>query len=1101
MSNAQHRRGREWTEPLDTAVLPDIDDTNVPLLPKPPDREDIMWSYTRVLRIASRQSAITGAAGLLLALGVVSMSAQQITPDLYSGLKYRHIGPPGNRTSAVAGVPGDPMVYYIGASSGGIWKSTNAGLTWEPIFDDQPAQSIGAIAIAPSDPNIVWTGTGEPWVRSNVSIGNGVYKSTDAGKTWKHMGLTETARIGRVAIDPRDPNIVHVAAIGHSYGPQRERGVFRTTDGGETWEQTLFIDENTGVFEIAMDPGNPRHLLAGTWSLVIRTWGRESGGPNGGIYRSRDAGATWEKIEGHGLPEPPIGKVGLAFAASNPDVVYALMETGHPNRGVLWRSSDGGENWTLRSYDRLLNERPHYASRVMVNPADENEVYFAANSHSISYDGGLTTELSRWGGDTHDMWADPLIPDRMMISNDGGATITLNRGKSWNRIVLPIAQMYHVNVDNQIPYNVYGGKQDGPGYKGSSTQGLGGRRFGGGGSQWERSAGCESGFIVPNPVNADIVWGGCYMGGFTKVDYRTGHRRSVQVWPESVYGAAAKDAKYRFNWTFPIIISPHDADKVYVGSQFVHQTTDGGESWQIISPDLSTNDPRFLEYSGGLTKDNIGVEWAELVFALAESRLEAGQIWAGTNDGLLHVTRDGGQNWTNVTENIPDLPEWGTVSNIEPSKHVNGTAYVTVDFHQMNNRDPFVYKTSDFGEHWESISADIPRSVFSYAHWVHEDPVRPGLLYLGTENAIYVSFNDGDNWLPLQNNMPHAPVHGMVVQEHFNDLVVATYGRGFWIMDDITPLQQLTDDVLASDVHLFVPRPTYRMHSQTGGPAANSIAHINYYLKNGADGDVEVTILDAAGQTVDTLRGTKEPGINRVSWDLRYEGAHKAKLRTKPPGNPHVVEEKRFRTTWEREGWYPIESWGTSAGFQGIIVAPGTYTVRLTVGDAVQTQQLVILKDPRSDGTGGDIRQQVTLSLDARDDLNVTSDMISEIELIKKRLTDLREAMERAEDAVTILAAADTLYDKLQGLEDKLLQPILAEGDSKSFRFPNRLYSQLSFLIGNLGQSVDFAPNAQQREVYQTLKSRLTQYQAEFRALMDNDVVAFNRLVQGRLIS
>jgi photosystem II stability/assembly factor-like uncharacterized protein len=1055
-----------------------------------------MWSTTRASRPVGGRMPSTAAAGLFLTLAfLTNLSAQQITPDIYSALRYRYIGPPGNRASAVVGVPGDPMVYYAGASSGGVWKSTDGALSWEPVFDDQPAQSIGAIAIAPSDPQVVWVGTGEPWIRSNVSIGNGVYKSTDAGKTWQHMGLDATGRIGRVVIDPRDPNIVHVAAIGHSYGPQRERGVFRTTDGGKTWEHTLFIDENTGVFEIAMNPSNPRILFAGAWPLVIHTFGRESGGPNGGIWRSRDGGDTWQRLEGHGLPEPPLGKIGLAIAPSNPNVVYALIETGWPNRGVLWRSNDGGDNWDLVSYDRLLNERPHYASRIMVNPADENEVYFAANSHSISLDGGVTTERSGWSGDSHDMWADPLIPDRMMISDDGGIQITLDRGASWNNIQLPNAQMYHVNVDNEIPYNVYGGKQDGSGYKGSSTQGFGGRRFGGGGSQWESSAGCESGFVVPDPANADVVWGGCYTGQFTKVDYRTGHERTVNVWPESSYGAAGEDVKYRFNWTFPITISPHDHNKVYVGSQYVHQSTDGGESWTIISPDLSTNDPRYLGPSGGLTKDNIGVEIAEVVFAIAESPLEEGQIWAGTNDGLLHVTRDGGQTWTNVTDNIPDLPEWGTVSNIHPSNHDAGTAYVTVDFHQMNNRDPYIYKTTDYGRSWRSISSDIPRSVFSYVHWVYEDPVRQGLLFAGTENAIYVSFNDGGHWLPLQNNLPHAPVHGMVVQQHFNDLVVATYGRGFWIMDDITPLQQLSDAVLASDVHLFEPRPTYRMHDIQGGSRANATAYINYYLKDVPAGPVEIEILDEQGTTVNTLRGTRHPGINRVAWNLRYAPAHQARLRTKPPGNPHVVEEKRFRDTWIREGWYPILSWGTGGGFQGVRVAPASYTVNLSVGGEEYTRELVVRKDPRSDGTVADIQAQVALQLELRDDVNTVASMIDDIEGIKRQLNDLTEALED-DDQPAIIEAADSLYAKLQAVEDKMLQPIAAEGDSKSFRYPNMLYSKLSVLAGDVASSVDFAPNAQQREVHQVLKARMVQYQGELDALLRSDVAAFNRMIR-----
>lgn len=1025
--------------------------------------------------------------------------AQEISSDLYSELRFRHIGPPGNRTSAVAGVPGDPMIYYIGASSGGVWKSTDGGENWDPIFDDQPAQSVGALAIAPSDPQVVWVGTGEAWVRSNVSIGNGVYKSTDGGKTWEHMGLEETGRIGRVVIDPRDPNTVHVAAVGHAYGPQRERGVFRTTDGGETWEQTLFIDENTGVFEIAMNPENPRILFAGAWPLVIRTWGRESGGPNGGVWRSTDAGATWEKLEGRGLPEPPLGKIGLAIAPSNPELVYALIETGSPNRGVLWRSDDGGDDWTLVSYDRLLNERPHYASRVMVNPADENEVYFAANSHSISYDGGVTTERTGWSGDTHDMWADPLLPDRMMISDDGGAIITMNRGKSWRRITLPVAQMYHVNVDNQIPYYVYGGKQDGPGYKGPSTP----RPVGGWGpppENWEVTAGCECGFIVPDPMVPEIVWGGCYTGQFTRVDYRTGHERTVNVWPESTYGAAARDVRYRFNWTFPIAVSPHDHNRVYVGSQFVHQTTDGGESWQIISPDLSTQDDRYLGPSGGLTKDNIGVEFAELVFALAESPLEEGLIWAGTNDGLLHVTRDGGGSWSNVTENIPDLPPWGTVSNVHPSRHDAATAYVSVDFHQMNDRDPFVFKTEDYGRSWRSIASDLPRSVFSYVHWIHEDPVRPGLLYLGTENALYVSFNDGDNWLPLQNNLPHAPVHDMVVQEHFNDLVVATYGRGFWILDDITPLQQLTDEVLASDVHLFQPRPAYRMHDIVSGPRANATAYINYYLGTEASSPVEITILDSAGNTVNTLSGPGHGGINRVAWDLRYEPPQQARIRTRPPANPTVVEEKRFRTQWEREGWIPVLSWGTQGGFQGVRVAPGTYTVRLTVGGGEWTQELTVRKDPHSAGTLAEIQEMMNLQLQVRDDITTISGMINDIEWMKKQINDLREAWALDPASAEVEAEADGLRQALQTLEDKMLQPVTVEGDSKSFRFPNLLYSKMSVLGGDLASSVDFAPNQQQRAVFDLLHEEMKQYEGELRDLISGPVQAFNDTLRERQI-
>ena len=1042
----------------------------------------------------ARARTLAFVAVLWLVSGGVSTTGQSVAPDPFGALRYRYIGPSGNRTAAVAGVPGDPLTYYVGASSGGIFKSSDGGTTWDPIFDAQPAQSIGALAIAPSDPNVVWAGTGEAFIRSNVSIGNGVYRSTDAGRTWTHMGLESAGRIGRVAIDPRNPDVVLVAAMGHSYGPQKERGVFRTKDGGRTWEHVLFVDDNTGCFEIAMDPNNPRILFAGMWPLVIHTWGRESGGPNGGIWKSTDGGDTWRRLAGHGLPDPPLGKIGLAIAHSNSSVVYALIETGSPNRGVLWRSDDGGENWRITSYNRLLNERSHYASRIAVNPGDEDEVYFAANSMSRTLDGGYDSDVVDWSGDVHDIWVDPKDPNRLMLSDDGGGQISLNRGRSWRSISLPNAQMYHVAVDNQIPYYVYGGMQDGNAYKGPGT--AGGR----GESLWQSTAGCECGFVVPDPVDPNIVWGGCYNGSLERVDYRTGHIITAHVWPESLYGSHAGAAKYRFNWTFPISISPHDHNTVYVGSQFIHKTTDGGRSWAVISPDLSTNDPSRLGPSGGLTYDNLAVEYGSVVFAIAESPVEKGLIWAGTNDGLVQLTRDGGKSWTNVTGQIPSLPPLGTVSNIEPSRYDAGAAYITVDFHQVNNRDPFVYKTSDYGKSWTFLGAGIPKSVFSYAHWVHEDPVRKGMLFLGTENAIYLSLNDGRNWQPLQNNLPHAPVHHMVVQKEFNDLVVGTYGRGFWIMDDITPLQQFTDEVARAEVHLFKPRPAYRLHSVAGGAPGVQRAYINYFLKDPPKGDVTVTIADDQGREVATLPGTRTAGINRVTWNMRYPGARVAKLRTRPPGNPHVVEEKRFHLQWEREGWYPIQSWGTSAGFGGFLAAPGTYTVTVKVSGREYAQKLEVRKDPRSAGTVDNIKAQVAMQLELRDQLNASSDMISRIEWMKKQLVDLTEAL-AGRNARDVEAAAAAFGKKLQAVEDELFQPTIAEGDTKSFRDPQKVYEKLSVLSGDVGGNVDFAPNAQQREVQAVLKGRLDAQQARFADLTRTDLAAFNRVLQEKGVS
>src|SRR5215831_8079726 len=724
----------------------------------------------------------------------------------FENLRFRFIGPPGNRVSAVVGVPGDLNTYYAGAASGGVWKSSDAGVHWRPIFDEQSAQSIGSIAIAPSDPNVVWVGTGEPFIRSNVSLGDGIYKSTDAGKTWTRMGLEKTGRIARIAINPHNPDIVFAAALGTCYGPQQERGVYRTTDGGKTWTRVLFVDENTGISDLSMDPVDSNVLFAGAWPIVIHTWGRNSGG-TGGVYVSRDGGTTWKHLTGHGLPEPPLGKIAVAVAPSRHERVYALIETG--DRGSLWRSDDAGENWKLVNHSRLLNQRPHYYTRMLVMPDNANEVYFPDNGMGATYDGGETSEEIPWGGDNHDMWSDPKIPSRMMIGNDGGVILSTTRGRQWNSIRLPIGQMYHVTTDNRIPYFVYAQMQDDGSMRGPSNS-LG---YGITPAHWVSTAGCETGWATPDPVDANIVWGGCYAGVVERWDARTGMAQSVSPWPERTMGGNAGEVKLRMNWTFPIAISPHDHNTVYVGSQYVHATSDGGNHWKAISPDLTLNDKSMMGDSGGLTVDNLSVEYAGVVYSIAESPKEKGVIWAGTNDGLVQVTRDGGGHWDNVAKNMPGLPPKGTVSSVDPSAHENGVCYIAVDLHQVDNRDPFLFKTSDYGKTWKSISSNIPKSPLSYAHIVREDPFRKGLLYAGTENALYVSFDDGGRWEPLQTKLPHAPVYWLTVQPQFHDLVVATYGRGFWILDDVTALEQLTDAVRSSSAQLLEPREAYRFRT------------------------------------------------------------------------------------------------------------------------------------------------------------------------------------------------------------------------------------------------------------------------------------------------
>jgi photosystem II stability/assembly factor-like uncharacterized protein len=1056
------------------------------------------------------------AAAIVMAMSTGSGTRAQgkaVGAESYSRLPWRHIGPEGNRISAVAGVPGDPMVYYAGSASGGLAKSSDGGITWEQIFDSQPVHSIGDIAVAPSDPNTVWVGTGESCIRSHISVGEGIYKSNDAGKTWTRMGLERTGRIGRIVVHPQNPDVALACALGHAYGPQPERGVFRTTDGGKTWDRVLFVDENTGCSELAMDPRNPRKLFAGMWQIDIKTWGRESGGPGSGLFVSNDGGATWTRQRGRGLPVREVGKVKVAVAPSNANRVYALIETGDgipwkgqdTERGQVWRSDDGGENWRVVSYDRNAMGRSHYYGHLFVSPDNEHETYYLTASYSVSLDGGeaLVQQAGARapGGDHHDMWIDPSNGNRMIVGHDQGFSISMNRGRTWYRNRLPNAQMYHVTVDNQIPYYVYGNKQDGPSYRGPSNSRLGGG-FGGGSvvgaiprSMWHTVAGGESGWATPDPVDANLVWssasGSGSVGGIVAI-YEENRRqaRNVEVWPEQLNGPPA-ELRYRFNWTMPLTMSPHDRNTVYVGSQHVHRTTNRGQSWEVISPDLSTNDKARQQFSGGLTGDNIGVEYAFAVMAIAESRLERGLIWAGTNDGQVQLTRDNGKTWTNVTKNIPNLPPWGTVGNIEPSRFDAGTAYLTMDLHQVNNRDPFVYRTTDYGRTWRAIVDGIPKSMLSYAHCIREDPVRRGLLYLGTENAMYVSFDDGGNWQTLQNNLPAAPVYWIAVQEHFADLVIATYGRGFWILDDITPLRQLNAEVLAGDAHLIPPRPAYRFREITPDASAQNDpsvgdnppygAAINYYLKAPAAGDVTIAIVNPQNEVVRTLNAPKLAGMNRVYWDLRDEPSREVRMRTSPQFAPDVRVGP--------DGTRPAQG----APRLTILQPTGTYTVRLTVGGKTLTAPLELRKDPNSGGSEVEIREQFKVLTELRRDLTAASDLVNQIELVRGQIAHLRQVLQDAEIAKPVLE----LDQKLIDVERQLVELRITGRGQDGVRFGSQLLSKIAYLANGLA-SGDYRPTDQQLEVQKVLQERLRRHQNDTGALFNKELKMLNEFLRGR---
>ncbi|MBA2686256.1 MAG: sialidase [Gemmatimonadaceae bacterium] len=1051
----------------------------------------------------------------------VAKVASSEFPDTASlaELHYRYIGPEGNRTDAIAGVKGDPNVYYVGAASGGLWKTADAGAHWSPIFDGQPVSSIGAIAVAPSDPNVVWVGTGESFIRSHISIGFGMYRSTDAGKSWSHIGLENTGRIARIAVDPTDPDRALVAALGHAYGPQPERGIFRTTDGGKTWQRVLFVNDSTGGIDVILDPSNPRTVYAAMWQIEIHTWGRKSGGPGSSIWKSTDGGTTWTRLR-NGLPGRPFGKVGLAISGAMPERIYAEVETGdgvpregqQSDSGRLFRSDDAGKSWQLINHDLQPAGRTAYYDRMGVEPDNPNEAYFLAAAFTKTLDGGKTMidppreQVPR--GDHHDIWFDPSNGNRFAVAHDGGLGITTTRGRTWNRIQLPIAQMYHVTVDNRVPYFVYGNKQDGESAMGPSNakQGFFGTDVGIGRGEWRSVGGGESGWATPDTSDENLVWssasGSGSVGGIvTRYDVRTRNIREVEVWPQATTGTPADSVKYRFQWTFPLTISPFDHNTLFVGSQFVHRTTDGGNSWQVISPDLTRNDKSKQKISGGLTPDNIGVEYGDVVFAIAESPLAKGEIWAGTNDGIVQLTRDGGKSWTNVTAGMPGMLTWGTVSSIQPSRFTDGTAYVTVDGHQENNRDPWVYRTTDFGKSWSLIVKGIPKSPLSYAHVIYEDPARKGLLYLGTENALYVSFDDGAQWQPLQNDLPHAPVYGIVVQPHFHDLVVATYGRGFYILDDLTPLEQWKPEVAGKNVALLKPRDQYRfrliadpfteMDDQVAGKNPPSGAALNFWIKPGTVDSAKkdsatFTVANAAGVLVRTMKAPVKAGLNRAFWDLRSTETIEAKIRSSPL----------------YEDWFAVTDEGQKApgiGRYAVLEPPGIYKVTIKYAGVEESQPLVILKDPMSGGSEQDLAAQMEMQRAVVTDINDVITQVNDLELVRGQLSDLLEIAGKDSARADIKGLTEPLMNKVIAVERQLFQMQVTGRGQDNVRWPVQITEQLMYLASSVGQS-DYAPTASQKEVAQLLHARLMKVKVEVDQLLKQDVPAFNESIRGKSV-
>jgi len=1030
----------------------------------------------RISLFAAGSAAVLALAASMPLLAQAPAGSAAIDSSLYQGLHWRGIGPyRGGRSVAVVGVPGEPYTFYFGASAGGVWKTVDAGQTWTPLTDKEKFASIGAIAVAPSNPNVIYVGTGESGLRGDMTWGNGVYRSLDGGKTWASLGLQDSRQIGAIIIDPDNPDIVLVAAIGHAFGPNTTRGIFRTTDGGKTWTKTLYKDENSGAIDVTFDPHNSQIVYASLWQMRRQPWNMSSGGPGSGLYRSTDGGVTWTQLKGNGIPTGILGRIDVTVSGADSNRVYAMIEA---KDGGLFRSDDAGNHWTRVNTDGRLTQRAWYFSKITADPKNANTLYAVNTGLLRSTDGGKSFQLlPARHGDHHQLWLDPDDPTRMIDASDGGASISLDNGKTWStQNNQPTASFYHVSADNQFPYNIYGAQQDNSSIGIASYNDEGAITI----KDWYDVGGGECGFIVADPRDPNIIYSNSE-NEIGRFDKKSQQLRVISVWPVDASGHAASDLKYRFNWTSPLIMSPHNPDTLYVGMNQLFRTTDDGTTWTAISPDLTRNDKSKQGPSGGpITHDITSVEYYDTIFAIAESPLKKGELWVGSDDGLIHLTTNDGGKWVDVTPH--DMPQWSTISMIEPSHFDSGTAYVAVDRHKLDDIAPYVFKTTDSGKTWTRIDPGLPFG--SVVHAVREDPAKRGLLYAGTEIGVFVSFDDGAHWQPLQMNLPTAPIHDLVVKG--DDLVVATHGRSFWILDNLTPLRQINPQSAQQAVIFYTPETAWRLYYPDAvdahppvGANPPSGALIDYYLAQAPKGEITLDILDSNGKEVRHVSSTKSTheqqppewpdqvqpmaklpvarGMNRFVWDLRYD-------------DPAEIQN-------------PMAFY---AGNQprGPIAMPGKYTLKLNINGKTYTQPLNLKLDPRTRGTEAGLAQKFALAMEVYQDQDALHKAVNDIRGVRTQI----QAAEKI-PGVGNGTAANGLIASASAIEGALMQ-VSIKGSEANLNYPGMLNEQIYGFAGLLDDS-DTAPNKQELDTYADMHARLQAQLAAWTKLKQGAVATF----------